>query len=306
MRWVRVSRENRCPVCDRDTWCTVAVDESNGAVSMIKCCRKKSDRALVGKDGVVSWIHADVMLASEVADRIKSEKKRQVAKLGTDALRQIAEDAAKRITKESLADLSRRLCVASSALRAVGVGLANFPKTESECWTFPSRDAFGNVTGIVCRFANGVKRSWPGGSNSGIFVTPNWWRCAGPVFCVEGPTDVAALVSVSRCAIGRCNNTGGADAVKRAVARRCPDKTVVVIGESDWRSVVDPMHDENCECCNQCYPGLFGARHVSKQIPGSLLAMPLADCKDVRDMLKKSRLMDFLRAIENRVAIECY
>jgi hypothetical protein len=114
---------------------------------------------------------------------------------------QLAERYVRAATNEAVPQLARELGVTPEALRRLHVGW------DGQAWTFPMRSASGCITGIRRRFPTGRKLAVKG-SREGLFI-PDGRPDAGQLFIAEGPTDTAALLSLSFAAIGRPSCTGG-------------------------------------------------------------------------------------------------
>jgi hypothetical protein len=122
-----------------------------------------------------------------------------------------------------------------------------------------------------------------------VFYTPNWYTHPGPVFIVEGGSDVAACESWNLNAIGRASNTHGGLWIKKMIKQCCPEKLVIVVGERDEnpsRRGIIPSCTANCRGCAYCWPGWFGMKKVAAELGGravGVLAPPHS--KDMRDLL---------------------
>jgi hypothetical protein len=183
----------------------------------------------------------------------------------------------------SLADMLSVSVDALESLR-VGIGWDDWNKAEFSSW--PSRDHNGRCIGYVRRYADGSKRTNEGGS-VGLFYTSEWFSRKGPLWIVEGGSDVAACESAGLSAIGRGTNTHGAEYLKRMIQSRCLDKRVIVVGERDEvpekRGRVSSC-TINCRGCSYCWPGFFGAKKIAAEL-GVAWVMTPKPHKDMRDLL---------------------
>lgn len=198
-------------------------------------------------------------------------------------------------------ELAEILGVSEEALDQLGVGVGRDP-SGSSWWSFPSRDADGKVVGIIRRYRNGSKLTYPGTSNGGVFCSRQWWKTSGVIMIVEGGSDVAAALSHGVCAVGRPSNVGGVGVLREMLNRHARGRPVIVIGENDEKpykrgSSLSPWCPAHCTCCPHCYPGKFGAEHVAKQL-GVSFCMPPFPFKDFREASNSVVWLDLLRAIE--------
>lgn len=124
---------------------------------------------------------------------------------------------------------AKSLGVSVKSLRAVGIGWDN----DSRRWTFPERDADGQVIGIATRDAQDRKRCVPG-SKRGLTMAWPLGSYAGsssndPILIVEGASDTTAGSDLGFVTIGRPNATGGLEYLKPLLRERY----VVIVGEND-------------------------------------------------------------------------
>jgi hypothetical protein len=166
----------------------------------------------------------------------------------------------------------------------VGIGWDEWNNAEFSSW--PSRDYKGRIIGYVRRYDDGSKRTNQGGS-TGLFYTRSWNSMPGPLFIVEGGSDVAACESAGLSAIGRSSNTHGAEYIKRMMRLAVCTKRVIVVGERDavpQRRGTVASCPANCNGCSFCWPGLFGAKKVAAELNSDYVLVP-EPYKDMREML---------------------
>jgi hypothetical protein len=195
---------------------------------------------------------------------------------------------AEAFTPEQRQKLAHALGLPEAALCAVAIGYISLGPHRGEsgerlgpCWTFPEVNGRGEVIGLTCRYASGEKKAWPRASR-GLTVPAGWRDRDGPVLCVEGPSDVLALTAIGLAAIGRPNNTGGAELLAELLADLSPDRPVIVLGE------LDPKVDGT-------WPGRDGAAKVAGELAvkiGRSVFWRLAPwpAKDVRDWVLSRKL----------------
>ena len=95
------------------------------------------------------------------------------------------------------------------------------------------RDADGNVIGIRLRCPTSARKWALNGSKAGLIFDPD--SMAEPIdrlWCVEGPTDAAALLSIELDVAG-VPSAGGAADLLVALARRVRPSDVVIVADRD-------------------------------------------------------------------------
>lgn len=206
-RFERVSKRRPCPVCNHAEWCAVARD---GTVAV---CQRVESGTRWKEAG---WVHR----LSEPLPPLPIRTTAPVSVTGDwNALQ-------RRLTLGvDLEDTANRLNVGALALERLGCGWSR----EYSGNTFPMRDARGSIIGIRVRKPDGPKFCYPG-SHNGLFYPPD--NTGDLLFVCEGPTDCAAILSLSLAAVGRPHNTGGHDMLLKYIARIRP-KQVVIVADRD-------------------------------------------------------------------------
>ncbi len=101
------------------------------------------------------------------------------------------------------------------------------------CFTFPECDAQGRITGMGLRFMNGDKRS-DSKSKRGLTLPDNWCDHTKPLYIVEGPSDVLAMIAAGCCAIGRPGVAGGVKPLAELIRNQVPTtRRIIFMGEND-------------------------------------------------------------------------
>src|SRR5262245_7265742 len=103
----------------------------------------------------------------------------------------------------------------------------------------------------------------------------------GTVLALEGPSDVAAALTMGIPAVGRPSNRAGAEIIAKVLASR----ETLVVGENDQRITMEKIE----------WPGRDGAEHVSRQLANTWqklvsAALPPKGSKDVRAWLNGRNL----------------
>ncbi|MCA9311172.1 MAG: hypothetical protein KDA21_08200, partial [Phycisphaerales bacterium] len=176
----------------------------------------------------------------------------------------------RRLGEERLNALTRDLGVTAAALRRIQVGW------NGKSYTFPERDGAGAVIGIATRDMTGKKRTAKG-SRRGLVIPLGFAELPDPVVVAEGPTDVAALLTMGITAVGRPSARAGCTALSEALK----DRTVIFMGENDRKA-------------DGRWPGREGAEAVACKLSEVwkqpvTWALPPEGAKDVRDFLVQAR-----------------
>jgi hypothetical protein len=181
-----------------------------------------------------------------------------------------------------LVELADLLGVEIESLRRLDVGWREDVALAGEkwvftgdwAWIFPEVNGKEEVVGLLRRYADPARaKRLVAGGRRGLTVPAGWRKIPGPVYAVEGASDVAALLSVGLCAIGRPNNRGGADDLAELLAD--DPREVVVFGERDRRP--DGAWPGDPKPFAQRLSRLLG-RPVRAQLPPP-------PCKDIREFI---------------------
>ncbi len=141
-----------------------------------------------------------------------------------------------------LAALAGHLGVPEEALRRLEVGWREDVKLIEEewvgtgtwAWIFPEYDGREELVGLLRRYEDPAReKRLVAGGRRGLTLASGWDAMPGPIYVVEGASDVAALLGVGLCAIGRPNNRGGADDLAELLDG--DPREIVVFGERDAR-----------------------------------------------------------------------
>ena len=284
--WARVTNREPCPICGKPDFCTRAI---NG--SAVRCTRVESERLSADKNGGTAWLHSMEDPLPPLPPPKEIEKKAD----WTKECREMFNHEKAHLKRRAVAhDLS--VSIESLVSLRVGIGWDEHNGIEFSSW--PSRDDAGRCIGYVRRYHGGSKKTNQGGS-TGVFYSSRWCQHPGPVFVVEGGSDVAACETNELCAIGRASNTCGWHWIKELISKHCPFKKIIVVGERDEnpskRGIVSSC-PVDCKGCSYCWPGLFGAKMVAKELSASWVLVP-PGFKDMRELLSKGGLwLDLVKA----------
>ena len=169
----------------------------------------------------------------------------------------------------SLDALARGLGVTAASLEALAIGFDKY------AYTFPMRDAEGDVIGFALRGHKDGRKTVVRGSRNGLFV-PRYVTPGNVQLIVEGLSDTAAAWTWEFAAIGR---SGAHEAIDLAAAfvskagNACP----CIVGDND----VDGTGRAGAEA--------MVAALLAAGVPCRLL-MPPPEFKDLREWLTRGRL----------------
>lgn len=219
MSWIRVNRNNPCPICGRPDGCSVSDD---GAVAM--CSREPSEK-LIGEPFAGGYIH---VLNPDLVQRIKNVFKRQPKK---KPLPPKYWDA---YHKSCRTDLTK-------AILSVYVELLGLNITTLECMlvaydkkynaqVVPMWDGVGRMIGM--RLRDGKDKWSIKGSMSGIFWPINVPKQSDePLMICEGWTDTATAIELGFEAIGRPSCSGGVEYIKSFL--KSSRRKVIIMADND-------------------------------------------------------------------------
>lgn len=179
--------------------------------------------------------------------------------------------------REELAKILKLPTEAFSALPFIGFD------SQEACWTFPEVDPSNQIIGLSRRFRDGSKKSMKGGSR-GLTLPSDFEakKAEGPLFVVEGPSDVLAGIHAGLPCVGRPSNSGGRDLLM-ALVRGTPGQQIIVLGENDKKP-------------NGDWPGKAAqslAGNLSRVLGAEVLwALPPDGSKDIRAWLTDTEMDD--------------
>lgn len=253
-KWIRVGRGGTgepCPICVRHDYCSVSEDGAS-----VFCMRVANDHPKVTTLGT-GYIHK---IGEPMTVAIPTEKPRKRPSDSELHARFAPLCRSWYVGQETaIKQLALSLGVTAWALDALRVGW------DGGCWTFPELNHRDQIVGVTRRFPDGGKVCLTG-SRRGLTCVEDWTDAPGPIFIVEGGSDVAAGLTMGLCVVGRPSNTGGVDYLVKLLGKH--DRRVVVLAERDKkdRATLPESHDPNCHCCLRCFPGKAGAIETSSRL----------------------------------------
>lgn len=260
--WVRVSKAKPCVVCERFDWCCVSAD---GTVAM--CMRMQSDRP--SRNG--GWLHRLRDHEDWRRDRWRTVRRAASATEPSIDWTRLSKRLHAGCGSDACGWLAKRLGVSVFALRRLRVGWN--PRKRS--FSFPMREANGNVCGIRYRSMNDQKFAERGGREGLFFQPADLVR--EYLVIVEGASDTAAMIDVGfPSVIGRANCTGNVPQIV-SLCRRLGPLRIVVVPDNDA-------------------PGINGANLLIESLPNGANLLRLPDgIKDVRECVQSTKNADWLR-----------
>ena len=219
--WNPVSGQHPCPICGKPDNCEVSDD--GGAV----WCGRVSKGSL-RQNGGGQFLHR------LNPDQFKAQDRRYVhvpQPRKTASPRQDWSTSLNYFAKEAtnaIPELAQRLGVSVASLTSLNVGW----HPDQKFWSFPERDGYGRLIGIITRYEDGTKKRLKG-SKAGLAYADQWDTGVGPILLVEGPSDTAALLTLGLTVVGRPSNAGGIDHLIALLSDVPRQREIVVIAERD-------------------------------------------------------------------------
>lgn len=162
------------------------------------------------------------------------------------------------IDPDDLQRLANDLGLSVDNLGRLGIGWCGWG------WSFPMKDAKGQIIGIRVRKRNGEKLC-VSGSRQALFL-PDGLNFTDFLLVAEGPTDCAALLDLGFNSIGRPSCSGGTDLIASLCKTHWP-RSIVIAADTDE-------------------PGHKGARHLASRLRGYCtsitIVFPPLGFKDIR------------------------
>lgn len=241
-KWTRVSKEFPCTVCGRTDWDTYCSELG------LACCMRVSSERPSKNGGFLHYLNA----GAQKPIPIKEPPPKPTIN-ATKLMRDFACDPC----EDKICRLASSLGVACDSLRRTGCVWAR----PHQAFAFPMKDGYGNTVGIRLRSESGKKWAVTG-SRQGIFIPER--KPEETAFIVEGPTDLAAALTLGLFAIGLPSCMGGNDQVKTVLKRFDCRRAILVCDNDD--------------------PGVEGAKRLSSElhVPNCIVNPP---SKDLREFL---------------------
>lgn len=246
----RVTNSNRCPICGKNSWCLVSLDQTKAI------CPRVPSEINCGEAGFLHTLNGEAIV-------YKPFKEERPVTIDAEAMHRQHQDA---MTYIDIEPLSVSLGVSCGSLWTLGVG-----KAVNWCdgtYSFPMRDATGKVIGIHLRNSEGKK--WcVYGSQLGLFYDPIAHQ-AERIFVCEGVSDAATLLDMDFTPIGRPSNTAGLNYLKTMIRATRPD--VVITAELDGkggeRNLMNNPGEVGAELCAEALLGIAKSVRIIAPLKG--------------------------------------
>lgn len=251
--WCRVSPAHPCTVCGKADWCTFAADGS------VACCMRVISATRMQNGGYLHRLSTDSP-GTSAPSRPPVPVLRDENRLPPDRAGTLWAGWACQTDEGLLRSFATCLGVDPAALRAIGAAWA-WPY---DAWAFPMFDGLEQFRGIRLRSLAGDK--WAlAGSRQGIFL-PDTPPPSDEACICEGPTDLAAILSLGLWGIGRPSCNGGAAEIA-AFCRRTGIRRLSILADNDG-------------------PGLAGAARLADEtrLRARIVTLP---AKDVREAVRR-------------------
>ncbi len=255
MIWTRATKDFRCAICNHPDWCCYSADMQGWC-----CMRVDSPRQM--KNG--GHFHPLSARPKYIPPTPPPEPE-----IDANALMQ---EFRSDTTPVMLSRLATSLGVSTDSLTRTGCAYA----APHGAWAWPMVSGQGKCVGIRLRDNYGRKWSVRGG-REGIFVPLGTARTA---YIVEGPTDLAACLTLGLWGIGRPSCRGSV-AHTQVTINRLHIQRAILISDNDR-------------------PGIEGAKALACELQIAVAAM-LLPAKDLRQFLAYGGTRSLLDSLERQL-----
>jgi len=255
MTWTRATKSFPCPICKHPDWCTYS-DKMQGW-----CCMRIDSPRRMKNGGCFHPLGSKPQFIPKPPP--------EVPEIDAAAMMQRFRSDTR---PEQLDRLSRNLGVSTDSLTRTGCAWA----APHGAWAWPMVSGVGKTVGIRLRAEDGRKWSVRGG-HEGIFV-PN--GSARTAYVVEGPTDLAACLTLGLWGIGRPSCRGSVAHTQVAI-NRLHIQRAILVSDNDG-------------------PGIEGAKALASELQIPVAAM-LLPAKDLRQFLAYGGTRMLLDSLERQL-----
>lgn len=277
--WTRVTRHNRCPICGKPDWCGISVDKS-----MVICMREEKGSKGISKNG--GYIH---IIGPGLFDHLKPRPRPAPAPKPnpSEYWAQLASKCMFTLDDDHRAALGRMLGVTTESLVDVFAGWYS----PSGAYSFPMFMFNGSGKPAICgiRLRDPVtgRKFCVTGSRTGIFM-PGTDTAGELLLIVEGPSDMAAALTLGFSAIGRPCNVGGEDDIAAAVCLSAWGRTIKQV------CIITDRDTGSAETATAMAAKRLATR-LHRHKPVKILRPPA--CKDLREWLRQGLTTAMLETV---------
>ncbi len=184
---------------------------------------------------------------------------------------------------EDVSLLANNLSVSRNSLQDIGVAYA----APHSAWAFPMFSGIGQCVGIRLRLRDGRKISVKG-SKEGLFMPHGRSTVC---YLVEGPTDLAAALTLGLWGIGRPSCRSGVSHTQVTI-NRLGIQRVIIVGNNDPIKTMPNGH--------QFEPGQDGAKALAAELQVPVASM-LLPTKDLREYVRMGGTLGLLQSLEKQL-----
>jgi hypothetical protein len=211
--WIRVNKNNPCPICGKPDWCLVAEDGS------VAICQRISDgsKRKIGEAGYLHKLTDDFRKARYVP----KHKPKPPPVVNWEKL---TADYRKNLDMVKAVDF---FGLSAAALDDCLLGWDTVKKVHA----WPMKDGRGNIIGIRLRTLDGKKFSVPGSKNGLFWPLSVKADSDELLFFPEGPTDTATMLDLGLPPVGRASCGTGYQFIKTMIEHE--NRQTVVVSDKD-------------------------------------------------------------------------
>jgi len=271
--WIRVTKAKPCLICGRPDWCGFSSD------GQFVACMRVAEGSIreTGNGGFLHQVDP-----ASTPSTLPPIKKQPAPRSSIDMTKLASQFHDAVDLDGQLETEAGYLGVSALSLYLLRIGWSR----ADNAWSFPMRDENQKVIGIRLRSPNG--RKWcVRGSRTGLFI-PIQLPGDSPLMICEGPTDLAALLTVGIDAIGRPSNVGGADLIYRWLKKAKRRRDIVVIHDRDERGT---MAEQNTRRGAQML-----IQRIARVVSTAKVIMPPRD-KDVRQWVQRGATKQLIECV---------
>lgn len=210
--WIRVTRANPCPVCKKPDFCVVGL-------RFVQCMRIESDKPCKSQLG--GWLHS--LGDSTQLRPLPPRRHEPVVTIDAEA---IMTALARETMPEMIERLAGSLGVSVRSLELIGAAWS----PGHRAWGFPMKDWTGKTVGVRLRCGITGKKWAIKGSRAGLFYAEGE---ADEILVTEGPTDLAAAMTIGLSAVARASCMGSEEETDKLIRRKRARRVIIASDNDD-------------------------------------------------------------------------